>query len=141
MSAFADTYRGYMAECADAINDMMGERVIVTPTTSKPNFPPIAQIDKAVEVVAAFTWVSETIFGGSGGGGRQRGSGGIDVMLPVQSRKPLFSFKADTLPFPLHAGFRIQRCADASLWEITTVKPDGVSRVAVEVVQLGLAAE
>ncbi|MEH2476190.1 hypothetical protein V1281_002640 [Nitrobacteraceae bacterium AZCC 2161] len=140
MSAFADTYRGYMADCADAIDDLMGERVILTPTIRRPNYQPEPETSKAVEVIAVFTWVSEMSLGGSGKG-KTYGSGGTDFVLPVQSRKPLFSFKANYLPFPIQRGFRIQRCVDASLWDVTDVKPDGVSRIAVDVVQLGLAAQ
>ena len=142
MTAVADTFRGYMAECADAIDDIMGERVIIIPTIRKPNFQPVAENGKAFEVVAAFTYVSELAFSASGGGkGRFQGTVTTDPMLPVQTRKPLFSFNANTLPFPIQRGFQIQRCFDASLWEATTVKPDGVSRIAVEVVQLGLATQ
>jgi hypothetical protein len=140
MSAFADRYRGYMAECADAIDELMGERVILTPMIRKPNYQPQPERDKEIEVVAAFTWVSKTSFSGAGNG-KIHGSGGTAFMLPVESRKPLFSFKANYLPFPLFRGYWIQRCVDASLWEVTVVKPDGVSRMAVEVVQLGLATQ
>ena len=138
MSAFADIYRGYMAECADAIDDLMGERVIVFPMEGKPNFQKTPISGKEIETVAAFTWISKTVFGGKG---KAYGSGGADFMLPVESREPRFSFNVNNLPWPILRGYQIQRRVDATLWDVTTAKPDGVSRICVEVVQLGLATQ
>src|SRR5258708_24206890 len=140
MSDFADYYRSAMRECAAAIDDLMGEKVILTPTIRKPNYQPQPERDKAIEVVAAFTWVSKTIFGGAGKGKIHR-SGATDLMLPAESREPLFSFDANCLPFPISRWSWLQRFVDATLCEVKVVKPDGVSRIAVEVVQLGLATQ
>ncbi|RXH32319.1 hypothetical protein XH84_14040 [Bradyrhizobium nanningense] len=43
------------------------------------------------------------------------------------------------LPFPLMQGYRIMRLCNRALYEVRDAKPDGVSRIEVNVVQLGIA--
>jgi hypothetical protein len=135
---YADYFRSAMRECASAIDDFMGERVIVFATEGKPNFQKTRISGKEIETVAAFTWISKTVFGGKG---KAYGSGGADFMLPVESREPRFSFNVNNLPWPILRGYQIQRRVDATLWDVTGAKPDGVSRTCVEVVQLGLSTQ
>jgi hypothetical protein len=138
--AFADLYRGYMAECADAIDEFMGEKVIVIPTQGIPNFPKEPIAGQEIETIAVFTWVSETGFNNADAK-RISFSREVDLAPLLTTRKPRFSFKANYLPFPILSGYRIQRCVDASLWDVTSAKPDGVSRIEVAVVQLGRSTQ
>jgi hypothetical protein len=133
---FADNFRGYMVEVAEAIDQEMGEMVTVTPTIAPPNFSPIAQPSKAVNVVAVFAWISETGFS-SADSKRTSGNREIDLAPLVQTRKPRFSFKANCLPWPILRNYMIQRHCDATIWQVTAVKPDGVSRIECAIVQLG----
>ncbi|SFN80668.1 hypothetical protein SAMN05216573_12248 [Bradyrhizobium sp. Rc3b] len=59
----------------------------------------------------------------------------------VSTSEPIFSFGYGVLPFQLVQGYRIMRLCNRALFEITDVKPDGVSRIDAKVVQLGIAAE
>jgi hypothetical protein len=45
------------------------------------------------------------------------------------------------LPFPLHQSYRITRLCSGETFEVTNVKPDGVSRIVAKVVQLGMQSE
>ena len=134
---FADTFRAAMQECAAAIDDVMGEAVTLIPVISRPDFPTEPHYDSAAQVVAVFTWIAETAFS-TADAKRVSHSRDLDITAPLATtRKPRFSFNACTLPFAIVRGYRIERCVDQTLWEITSVRPDGASRIEVHVVQLG----
>jgi hypothetical protein len=133
---FADNFRGYMVEVAEAIDQEMGEMVTVTPVFNKANFAPVAEPARSVNVVAVFAWISETGFS-STDSKRTSGNREIDLAPLVQTRKPRFSFKANCLPWPILRSYLIQRRCDASIWQVTAVKPDGVSRIECAVLELG----
>jgi hypothetical protein len=59
---------------------------------------------------------------------------------PIISTSEL-SFAYGAVPFPLRQGYRITRLCDRAQYEITDVKPDGVSRIEVMVKMLGRAKE
>ena len=139
---FADAFREAMSDVADAINDEMGETVIITPyVEAQPNFP--ASPDPtlpAFSVTAVFSHMAVMTFG-TPIGHRKAIGGGDYLEAGVSTRRPIFSIKSCDLPYPLYGGTRIQRCHDGSIWEITDAKPDGISRVQINVVQLGRDAQ
>ena len=135
---FADYFRTAMQECAAAQDELMGEIVTVTPMVVRPNFPAErAGSGASVNVVAIFTWVSETAFM-SNDAKRNSHARDIETTAPLMTtRKPRFSIKANLLPWPILRGYRITRCTDSTQWDVTAVKPDGASRIECDVVQLG----
>ena len=122
---------------ADAINDTMGERITVTPYVAKPNFPaaPDATLP-AFDIVAVFRNRASVAFD-SKGSKRVSNRHDIDVAQLIRTSTPTLSFKTCELPFPLRQHYRIQRCATGDVFEITDIKPDGVSRIEADVVMLG----
>lgn len=131
----ANEWRAGMRDVSAAIDDTMGELVTVTPVTpGKPNFPGTAQPDKAVTVTAVFTSKAETILMGENNGKLHSGH----VISPLISTcKPVFQFGYGVLPWPLRQGYQIWLCRTGETFEVTDVKPDGVARITVNVVQLG----
>ena len=132
---YADEFRHAMRDVAIEIDMMFGERVLVIPTRSRPNFMPENVMSAAFETIAAFTWVAKLVFDDAPKA--RSGSGGYDVSLPISSRDPKFSFNVHTLPQPLMRAYRLQRCCDGTIWDITNLKPDGISRIVADVVQIG----
>jgi hypothetical protein len=129
----SDNWRAGMQECSHAIDDTMGELVTVTPATvHKTNFPSVADPSRAVTVTAVFKNKAKTIIMGSEGK-----IGGNSVSPLVQTSEPIFEFGYGVLPFSLQQSYRITRCCNGATYEVTNIKPDGVSRICVNVVQLG----
>ena len=64
-----------------------------------------------------------------------------DLAPLISTRHPVFSVKACDLPYQLRQSYRITRCHDQTIWEITDIQPDGVSRLSIDVVQLGRASQ
>ena len=125
-----------MQDFSDAVDDTMGELVTVTPAVvPRPNFPSVPNPTKAVTVVANFTSRSKTIPMGEGK------IGGLSVSPLVQTFEPVFEFGYNVLPWPIQQSFRITRECSGEVFEVTNVKPDGVARICVHVVQLGRASE
>jgi hypothetical protein len=129
-----------MQECSRAIDDTMGELVTVTPASApKVNFPSVEDPSKAVTVVATFMNKAKTIIMGNEGK-----MGGHSLSPLVETSEPVFTFGYDVLramPYPLQQSYRIRRCCNGALYEITNIKPDSVSRVVVNVNQLGRPSE
>jgi hypothetical protein len=136
----SDNFRAGMQDVSAAIDETMGELVTVTPTIpAKPNYAAIAEHDKAVTVTAVFTSKAETIVMGEG-----KQIGGHSVSPLVSTSKPVFQFSYAVLhgmPFRLRQSHRITRVCSGETFEVTDIKPDGVSRVTVSVVQLGRQSE
>ena len=59
----------------------------------------------------------------------------------VETRKPIFSFSRDALPWAIERGDVIERTCSGEKFEVTNIAPDGVSRITVEVVQLGRSSQ
>ena len=132
-----DNWRAGMQEVSAAIDDTFGELVTVTPAdVQKPNFPSVADPSKAVTVTAVFTSKAKTILMGSEGK-----IGGHSVSPLVETSEPIFSFGYGVLPFPIRQSYRITRICSGETFEVTDVKPDGVSRIVCKVVQLGRQLE
>ncbi len=67
--------------------------------------------------------------------------GGHTVSPLIETSEPIFQFGYGVLPFPLRQSYRITRLCSGETFEITNVKPDGVSRIVCTVVQLGRQSE
>ncbi len=50
---------------------------------------------------------------------------------------PVFQFRYGVLPWPLRQHYRIRLHRTDEVFEVTDVKPDGVSKIVADVVQLG----
>jgi hypothetical protein len=119
-----------------AIDDTMGELVTVTPATVPAiNFPSVPDPSKAVTVMAVFTSKSRLIAMGEGK------AGGHTISPLIETSEPIFQFGYGVLPFPLRQPYRITRLCSGETFEVTSVKPDGVSRIVANVVQLGRQSE
>jgi len=135
----SDNWRAGMQSVSAAIDDTMGEFVTVTPTSAFPNFPSTPDPSRAVTGRAVFTSKAETVVMGEGGR-----VGGLSVAPLVSTSKPVFQFSYAVLhglPFILEQYHRITRLCSGETFEVTDVKPDGVSRATVTVKQLGRQSE
>jgi hypothetical protein len=129
----SDNWRAGMQDVSAAIDETQGELVTVTPASVRfPNFPSVPDPSKAVTVVATFTNKAKTVIMGNEGK-----MGGHSLSPLVETREPVFQFSYGVLPFELQQSYRITRCRNGATYEITNIKPDGVSRITVNVVQLG----
>ena len=131
MSYTNSSWLSEMQGASAVIDQTFGELVTVTPADRRPNYQAEPQPEHAVELQAVFSWRSKTIF--KPNKGTSLGNG--DAF--IESREPIFGFSRDALPWALRAGDIIARHCDGTEFEITTVAPDGVSRVTVNCVQLG----
>ncbi|CCD97762.1 hypothetical protein [Bradyrhizobium sp. STM 3809] len=132
-----DNWRQGMQEVCAAIDETFGELVEVTPAIApKPNFPTEVLPEKAVTVTAVFTQKAETVIMG-----KEHHVGGHSLSPLVSTSKPVFQFGYGVLPFPMQQGYRIMRLCSGELFEATDVRPDGVARIVVPVVQLGRQKE
>jgi len=132
-----DNYRAAMQEVSAAIEDTQGEMVKVTPATSpKVNYPSVDDLSQAVNVVAVFTNRAKTVMMGNEG----KIGGGLSVSPLVEISEPCFQFRFGVLPWPLQQSYRIARCCNGAIYEVTNVKSDGVAFIFAKVVQLGRPA-
>jgi len=132
-----DSWRASMQECSAAIDESMGELVKITPANAPAiNFPSVANPAKAVTVVATFKNKSKTVIMGNEGK-----MGGHSLSPLVETSEPVFEFSYDVLrsmPYTLQQSYRITRLCNGVTYEITSIRPDGISRTCVRVVQLGI---
>jgi hypothetical protein len=129
-------WRSAMQDVSAAIDDTMAEPVLVTPATAPaPNFAAAPDASRAVTVVGVFTRKAENALGGS------RLHGGQNITPLVSTSKPVFSFGYNVLPWPIRQGYRITLLRTSEVFEVTDAKADGVSRINVDVVQLGRQRE
>ncbi|MCK1611045.1 MULTISPECIES: hypothetical protein [unclassified Bradyrhizobium] len=135
-----NAWREGMQDASSAIDETMGELVSVTPYvgTPRPNFPAVPDPARAVTVTAVFTNKAKSVIMGENSG---RIASGHSISPIVSTSEPIFSFGYGVLPFPLMQGYRIMRLCNRALYEVTDAKPDGVSRIEVKVVRLGIAEE
>jgi hypothetical protein len=128
-----------MQDVSAAIDDSMGELVTLTPAVAPAvNFPSVADPSKAVTVTAVFTSEAKTVLMGDNVG---RMGSGHSLSPLVSTSDPVFTFGYGVLPFPIRQSYRIKRECNGETFEVTDVKPDGVSRIVVKVVQLGRQSE
>lgn len=133
---YADEFRNAMQDVAAAIDETMSERLLIIPSSQRPNFPSVQHHERAFEVIGVFAWISKLVFDNSKHS-RTAGSGGYDISLPIQSRDPKFSFTANAMTESIQRTNWIQRCVNGDIFEVTNLKPDGVSRILADVVQIG----
>ena len=134
-----NSWRAGMQEVSAAIDETQGELVTVTPARAEVNFPSVADPSRSVTVTAVFKNIAKTIIMGSEGK-----LGGHSLSPLVETSEPVFEFSYEVMrgmPYPLQQSYRITRLCNGALYEITNVKPDGVSRTCVNVVQLGRPSE
>jgi hypothetical protein len=134
-----DNWRAGMQDVSAAIDDTMGEWVTVTPAGfSAPNFPSIMNRSLAVTVRAVFTSVAKTVVMGDNVG---RIASGHSLSPLISTSEPIFSFGYGVVPFPILQKYQIKRECNGETFEVTDIKPDGVSRIVCKVVQLGRQRE
>lgn len=134
-----NNWRRNMQDVAAAIDETMGELVTVIPAVaSRPNYPTTEDASRAITATAVFTNKARDVIMGEHVG---RMSTGHSISPIVSTSEPVFSFSYGALPWPILQGYRIRRECDQALYEVTDVKPDGVSRIIVHVVQLGRQRE
>lgn len=123
-------------EVATAIDEEMGEPVIVTPVdweNTKTNFPKVMVPGRAVQVIAVFTSVPVML---EMAPLRDRGHS-TPRGVKIETSKPAFSFRYGVLPFECHHGMQIKLCRTGETFEVKSTAPDAVSRIVCEVVQVG----
>src|SRR5256885_1927368 len=138
MTLFPGTsdWRAGMQDVSAAIDETMGEPVIVTPVRSGGvNFPTIPEPERSISTVAAFMAKPETVLMGE----NKIRTGGHALSPLISTRVPVFSFDQKSLPWPLMQGYRIKLCRTGETFEVTDVKSDSVARIEAKVVQLGRA--
>ena len=138
MSMFRSLMQSRVAPVHDS---MFGEVVTHRPMLTRPNFS--AELDRSrpmVDVVAIFQ-DRAALWGGAAPDdmNRRRVPFDRDKSEPpvgVVTSTPQFSFSNPAPKFV--RGDLIRRCEDGTVWQITGIYPDAVSRVLVSVVQAGV---
>ncbi|MGY3514175.1 hypothetical protein [Bradyrhizobium lupini] len=134
----ASDWRAGMQDVSAAIDDTMGEPVVVIPVRSGGvNFPTIPEPERSISTLAAFMAKPETVVMGE----NKIRTGGHSLSPLISTNVPMFSFDHKSLPWPLKQGYRIKLCRTGEIFEATDVKSDSVARIEVKVVQLGRSAE
>ncbi len=129
----AKNWRDAMQDVAAKIDEAFGEPVVVEGFLRKPNMQATSDpLRPPVELCAVFCWRSEMAFNN-----KTAHVNHVETAPLIETRKPCFRFRYGVLPYVLSGGSRITRRGHGTVWEVTGVKPDGVSMVEVEVVQLG----
>lgn len=118
------------AEVSAAIDEAFGETVILRPQVTRPNYPQSPDPARPVATMLA-TFVNQSMVA------NQQGKSGVRFEPLTQTRNPQFTFNRFVLGYSIQRGDMIERSCDGTLWEVTAVKPDGFSRIVIDVVQLG----
>ena len=134
---FADNWHSGMQAAASAINEAFGETLTIIPCDRQPNYEPQPHLDHAVTLTGVFSYRSVAVLD-TGHGVVRRGHSPQAI---VESRKPYARFAHRDLPWGLQQGDRIERCCSGEVFEVTSVQPDGVSSITVDLVQLGLPSQ
>ena len=88
----------------------------------------------AFEIDAVFSYRSETAFRHDA---TTRQAGGT----LVETRVPTVSLSHRACAVMLKQGDVLTRLADGTQWEVKAIKPDGVSRIVLDLVQRGVSAQ
>jgi hypothetical protein len=139
MSSFRALAQGLLSP---AIDTAFGEMLTLCPQVVRPNFAPQPDAKRPVKTVAgSFSWKGDMSLGeGENRDHRNRHTKNTEDALRVISRRPLFSFAVRNLPYALRQGDQIWR-SDQTGFEVTKALPDGVHRVEVHCVRLGLSSQ
>lgn len=125
-------WREGMTTVAAKINEAFGEPVLLIPCDKQANFQAEPQREHAVALTAVFSLRSSLALK-TGNIAQSRGEGGG----LVETRDPICTFARNDLPWAINHGDQIERQADGALFEVKHTEPDGVSKVACKLVQLG----
>jgi hypothetical protein len=131
MSFVSENWHAGMLGVSASIDESFGELVRIIPTSKRPNMQAKPQPEHAVEVLAVFSWRAKMVFKQNSGTAMQTQEG------LIETRVPIFDFSRDALPWGLQQLDIIERVCSGEKFEIKNVQPDGVSRIVVDVVQLG----
>lgn len=134
MSDWQEPWGAAIGRVSADIDDEFGEPIVITPCTARPNFQ--AEPDPSRPPYAV-----KGVF-------RNRSATGLGqhAGVKVDSRRPQVSFDINCLRYPLEQGTRVQRgrktigfvfSLGCDMFEVTSVEPDGVSRVVCHLNQLG----
>ena len=126
-----ENWRGKMQGASAEIDSRFGERFYIGMAKREPNARVKPSGDGAFEIDAVFSYRSETVFRHDA---TTRQAGG----LLVETRTPTVSFSHRACPVMIQHGDVLTRVADGSQWEVKKVKPDGVSRIVLDLVQRGV---
>ena len=129
MSYVIGSWREGMQGVSAAIDKTFGETLTLIPCVLEPNMPSRGLNDEAVTLRGQFLYRQKLAFAHHAGG---------DGPL-IQSQEPIATFSHAALPYEINRGDRIRRETDQTLWEVTRVSSDGVSRVTCHLVELGVA--
>ncbi|MCW2284910.1 hypothetical protein M2323_002736 [Rhodoblastus acidophilus] len=130
MSYVQTNWLAGMQDVSASIDQEFGEVVTIIPCKMRPNFRPQPLEDHAVTLMAVFSWRSLMVL--------KINSGTTTRADPMaESRKPVFSFSREALPWALNSGDLIRRECSGDVFEITGVEPDGVSRIVARTTQMG----
>lgn len=125
MSFVTPDWHAAMQDVSAEIDQRFGERLRIVPAHTVPNQSPTYYPAEAIEILGVFRWPTK------------------DVNLRMEemkvvSRDPTATFSRTNLPWAIKRGDQITRCCDGSMFEVTAVRPDGVSRIECDLLQLGI---
>ena len=129
-----ENWRGKMQGASAEIDSRFGERFFVGLARRRPNHAVEPSGDGAFEIEGVFSYRSETVFRHDA---TTRQAGGTIV----ETRVPTISFSHRACPVMIAHGDVLTRVADGTQWEVKAIKPDGVSRITLDLVQRGLSAQ
>ncbi len=133
MSYMITDWRRGIGLVSTKIDEAFGEALSIIPCEAKPNFSPISYDEEAVTLRGEFSYRNKLVFRTSHAATAMSGDSGL-----IESRVPIVTLTHNSLPWEIHRGDRVRRETDHTLFEVTKVESDGVSRVTLHLTQLGL---
>jgi hypothetical protein len=127
MSFVNSNWRAGMQRVSQSINESFGEPLELIPCHARPNYPAEPYPDKAVTLCGVIS--QREHIGLQMAGGR--------LTARVETEPLCASFARLDLPWAINHGDRIRRLCDNQLYEVSSVRDDGVSRVETELKCLG----
>ena len=129
-----ENWRGKMQGASAEIDSRFGERFYIGMAQRRPNHAVEPSGEGVFEIDAVFSYRSETAFRHEA---TTRQAGGT----LVETRVPTVSFSHRACPVMIKHGDVLTRFADGTQWEVKAIKPDGVSRIVLDLVQRGVQAQ
>jgi len=128
MSFVNSNWRAGMQRVSQSINTVFGEALELIPCHARPNYPAEPYPDKAITLCGVISQREHVGFQMAGGRLNAR----------VETEPLCASFARLDLPFAINHGDRIRRLRDQHLYEVSSVRDDGVSRIECELKSLGV---
>ena len=93
--------------------------------SQKPNFPSMPDASRpSIAFTGIFEWHASNV--------------GLGLeQVSVSSRKPILTYLRCDVPYELRRADQLQRCSDATQFEVKVIERDGVSGAVAELIQLG----